>query len=105
MGSSHIDRAAQYPIRNATEWAVLVALAWHSDENGQCEPSQAEIAQLIKCNIRTVQRITKRLEQMGAITRKRRRQGTIDEEGFPKDSLLYTLNLKPQLYVVQRNNS
>jgi hypothetical protein len=49
--------------------AVLIALASHADESGQCWPSQRRIAELAEMSVDSVQRHLKELEARGVVTR------------------------------------
>ena len=57
------------PVKDAEEWAVLVCMAEHADEDGcNAFPSQATIAERTKLHVRTVARRVAELEARGLIT-------------------------------------
>lgn len=51
--------------------AVLVALAHHAKDSGECFPSQKLLAEETELTVRTIRTALQRLEEMGLLTRKR----------------------------------
>jgi hypothetical protein len=71
----------------ATERAVLLALADHANQDGQCFPSQQRLAKFTGAGERSVRRALKRLEEVDLITRSPR----FDSRGHRSSDLIELL--------------
>ena len=88
MGIRAMLWAWHWPL-SSTQKLVLIALAWHSDDQGTCWPSQARLARLSGLSERSVRRAARELEQQNLIRRHRR---TTDAGALT--SHLYVLQLE-----------
>lgn len=80
-----------HPDLDADGLAVLAALATYADENGLCWPSQSTLAAKLKRSRPTVNRILRRLDEIGLVTvgHRRGRDGA-------RLSCLYRLRFEPE---------
>jgi len=64
-------------VTTAKDMLVLLALAEHSDAQGECFPSTRRLAQMTKLSVRTVRRAILSLEKSGHISVERRKRNSM----------------------------
>ncbi len=62
-----VDKAAVSGVLSSVELKVYSCLASHADANGQCYPSQKQIAKECQLSVVTVYRVVYRLQQKGLL--------------------------------------
>lgn len=74
MSVQALNWAFEYAAENASEKAILLALANYAGGDGRCYPGQESIARKAACSERTVRSVLKSLEDRGVIARESRRR-------------------------------
>jgi hypothetical protein len=72
MSIEALTWAWKQPVKCSRDRLVLLALADHANDDGECYPNQDQIAAKAMCSVDSVQRSTKRLIAAGLVAIKRR---------------------------------
>lgn len=88
MSFNAVEQAFEVPIRDSGAKLVLLVLARHVNNDGQCWPSMKRISKLTGMSISSIKRKIRLLEESGLVRHRRRRK----QDGEP-DSNLYEMGV------------